>query len=60
MDWLLRCVHCSLKKYEPFTTQEGGLVLKKEMSTALDKAERNTKEMDVLGGVAEVSWFAAF
>lgn len=57
MDWLLRCVHCSPKKYEPFTTQQGGLVLKKEKSTALDKVERE-KAMDLLGGVAEVSWFA--
>lgn len=54
MDWLLRCVHCSLIKYEPFTTQSGGLVLKKDMSTALDTGERNKKEMAIPGGVAEL------
>lgn len=34
--------------------------LKKGMSTAWDKVERNKKEMDLLEGVAEVSWFAVF
>lgn len=30
------------------------------MSTDCDELERNKKEMVVLGGAAEVSWFAAF
>ena len=34
------------------------MVLKKETSAVLDKVERNKKEVDLLGGVAEVSWFA--
>lgn len=53
MDWLLRWVHCSLKKYEPFTAPEGSLVLKKATNTALDKVERSEKVMDSPGVVAE-------
>lgn len=46
MDWLLRC---SPQKYKSFTAPQQRLVLKKEISTALDKVERNKNATDWLG-----------
>lgn len=46
-------MHCSLNKPEPFTPQQGDLELQREMSTVLDKVERNEKETGFLGGVGK-------